>query len=422
MVMRLIVKSVLAVISFTLLLIITSLLLIQYSPQSLLSLTPYISSYHVTADTMNIDLSAPSIEIAGLQVNNVDQSAVTLESFSFSTSWKSLKANSQEWEGSASNGIVHLHQLTNDTANNASNSSETSAPNIASLHDILQKANISADNILVNITETSSAKLDYLRRPEILQTEEQGVAFSVSYQQDAITLPLQGTLLSRINEGAPEITLNLPTLDLRALMSENNNLGTTGDESTKSNTGTNQEARIDWSSLSQLTPLNLLFQSEKIQIPQGEITSIRSRITLTNTEGVQGIQQAHTAKVNVNLNKDYAINQAVAVRADWKILGETTEGADIDGNTTVSLGDNNINITGKVNLNGILEQDMALTADIQQFPAKTLSKQATQQQKEIERLLPFTGNATITLKKGQLTLRNFTANAKDSNLNHCCPV
>ena len=412
--MRLVIKSILAILLFGLLLIVGSLLLIQYSPQSLLSLSQYVSSYRVVAEEIDIDLSAPSANISGLRVSSSDETITTLETFTFTTSWQSLRENSQDWTASAKNGVVNLNKL---PQNEEEATSEASAPNIASLHDILQKANISVENIVLNITETSSAKLDYLRRPDALQTGEQGVEFSFSYQQDAITLPLQGTLLSRINEGTPEITLNLPTLDLRALMSEKNNPGTTSNESTGNNTGTNQEARIDWSSLSQLTPLNLLFQSEKIQLPQGEISSIRSRITLTNTEGVQGIQQEHTANVNVNLNKDYAINQAVAVRADWKILGERTEGADIDGNTTVSLGDNNINITGKVNLNGILEQDMTLTAAIQQFPAKTLSKQATRQQKEIERLLPFKGNAKITLQKGQLTLRDFTANAKDSNLN-----
>lgn len=412
--MRLVIKSILAILLLGLLLIVSSLLLIQYSPQSLLSLSQYVSPYHVVAEEIDIDLSAPSANISGLQVNSSDETITTLEAFTFTTSWQSLRENSQDWIASAKNGVVHLNKL---SQNEEEATSETSAPNIASLHDILQKANISVENIVLNITETSSAKLDYLRRPGALQTGEQGVEFSFSYQQDAITLPLQGTLLSRINEGTPEITLNLPTLDLRELMSEKNNLGTGSNESTGSNTGTNQEARIDWSSLSQLTPLNLLFQSEKIHLPQGEISSIRSRITLTNAEGVQGIQQEHTANVNVNLNKDYAINQTVAVRADWKILGERTEGADIDGNTTVSLGDNNINITGKVNLNGMLEQDMTLTATIQQFPAKTLSKQATRQQKEIERLLPFKGNAKITLQKGQLTLRDFTANAKDSNLN-----
>lgn len=423
--MRLLIKVFIAAFLLGLLLIASGLLLIQYSPQSLLSLSQYVSPYHLVAEEIDIDLSTPSVNISGLQVNSADEIAITLENFSFSTSWKSLEANSQEWVGFAKNGIIHLNKL---ATKDAGSSSETSAPNISDLHNMLQKANIAVENILIHITDTSSAKLDYLRRPELLQAEEQGLEFSLHYQQNAFTLPLQGTLLSTINNDIPEITLSLPTVDLRAIMSAQNknksplkeqqpaSTHTSAKQMVNAPSITNNESSIDWSPLSQLTPLNLIFQSDKIQITQGDITKIRSRISLTNKEGTQRIQQEHTANVALTLNKDIAINQHAALRADWTVLGEKTKGADVDGNTVISLGDNNTSITGKLNINGIIEQDFTLTTSIKKIPATTLSKKTTQQKKELERLIPFKASVQMSLKKNRLTLKNIDINAKDSDL------
>jgi hypothetical protein len=418
--MRLVIKSALIILLLALLLIVSGLMLIQYSPQSVLSLSQHVSPYSVTVEQMEIDLSTPSIEMTGLQVSTTSEPVITLaalEAFAFSTSWQSLWENSQEWTGATKNGVIHLNKL---AQSNTEGSSETSAPNIGGLHGMLQKANITAENIVVNLRDNSSATLDYLRRPEALQTEEQGLVFSLQYQQDATTLALQGTLLSRVNEGVPEITLSLPRVDLRKLMSaqdgsSNPSLAVANKAAIK--TGIKTEARIDWSPLSQLTPLTLTFQSDNIQLPQGDINNIRSRITLSNTKGVQGIQQEHTANINLTLHNDITIKQAVNLSADWRTLGEKTSGADIHGNTTLSLGDNTINVTGKVNLNGMIEQDMIVTTTIQQLSGITaLSKEAIQQQKALEQLLPFTGTAQLNLQENQLALNAVDINAKDSDI------
>jgi len=424
--MRLLINTFIAISLLGLSLIIGGLLLVQYSPQALLSLSPYVSPYYINTEKMSIDLSTPSIVIAGLRVNNANETAVTLENFTFSTSWQSLITKSQAWNGFAENGVVHLNQLV-QRGNSAS--AETSAPNISALHNMLKKANIAVANIIVNITDTSSAKLNFLRRPDVLQAAEQGLEFSIVYQHDAVTFPLQGTLLSTVSNSAsgsvPQITLNLPTLDLRNILSaqapkqDPQNASTDTEAST---VNTKRESRIHWSPLSQLTPLNLVFQSEKIRLSQGSMTNVRSHITLTNVDDIQGIQHEHTANVALTLNNDIAINQSVVLRGNWKVLAETTSGADIEGNTVLSLGNNNsvgnsIGITGKVNLNGILGQDIALTTTINQFPGNALSTQAAQQKKALERLLPLKANAKLNLQKGQLSLTDMAISAKDSDLN-----
>ncbi len=413
--MPLLIKTAISIVILGLLFIISGLLLIQYSPQSLLSLSQYVSPYHVIAEKIDVDLRTPSIDISGLHINTDNESAITLERFSFSTSWQSLNGNKQEWVGFTKNGVVHLNAL---AKNNVTSSPETSAPNIDALHNMLQRANITVENILIHVTNTSSAKLDYLRRPEVLQAEEQALEFSLHYQLDAISLGLQGTLLSTVNNNAPEIILTLPTVDFRELMSAQSKDKNQQSASTKTtnNPITKNESFIDWSPLSQLSPLNFTFQSDVIQLAQGDISNIRSRITLSNKEGRQRIQQEHIANIALQLNKDIAIDQPVTLRADWKTLGEKTNGADIEGSTTLSVGENTLHVAGKVNINGITEQDISIRSTINQFSTTALSKKSAQQKKTLEGLLPVNASTQLSLQKGQLTLKNILMDTKDSDL------
>ena len=118
--MRLLLNIFIAVFLLGLFLIASGLLLIQHSPQPLLSLSQYVSPYRVIAKQIDIELSTPSVNILGLQVNIADETAITLEHFTFSTSWQSLKANNQEWSGFAKNGIVHLNKFATKDAGSSS--------------------------------------------------------------------------------------------------------------------------------------------------------------------------------------------------------------------------------------------------------------------------------------------------------------
>ncbi|MGS2717120.1 AsmA family protein [Eionea flava] len=423
--MRLLLNTVIGIALLFFLLIISGLALLQYSPQSLLSLAPYISPYRVTAEKVAIDLRTPSVYMIDVQVDNSEAEAATLSSFSFSTSWESLRKDSQEWTVRAESGVIHLNQL---TSSQLEAPSEFSAPNIGDLHNILQKANIAVTNINVTIDDSTSTQLDYLRRPEALKPEEQGLAFSLTYQQNNITMPIEGTLLSTINNGIPEIALSLPTLDLRAITAAKNSDDTRSSQqqapSSNQLTTSKQEPRIDWSSLSQFTPLTLVFDAEKIQLSQGDITALRSRIIFEDAGGSQRIRQEHSAKVDLALANDFSIKQSILATSDWTLLDTVTEGADIDGEVHITLGDTasskktdaKITAKGKININGWMGQEITLSAALNRFPLIARSQAAKQQKKEIEKLLPFDSQSQLRLQKNTLALNDFSINAKTSDI------
>jgi hypothetical protein len=378
----------------------------------------------VTAEKMVMTLREPSIYAEGLTVTTSDKKIVaTIAILSANTTWDAMHSDKQQWKAAAKNGVINVHNLKQASKPETNPEKNTNTPpTIVNLHDILQVVDISLSDITINLKNNQSVYVEYIHRlgthqPNPLEINQQGLEFFVDYNADKQTiLSLTGEIVSSINEdGIAELIITTPSLDLRKLIAGQKKIST-GSSATPIKV-INTEPIIDWSPLSSLAPLSISFASEKITLPQGTVNQLRSQVIINNQSSGYRIQQQHNAAVDLNIKNEIAIQQTITINTDWQTLDKRTQGVDIKGKTDITIGDSHISADGKLNLNGIIQEELTVAIDTTQLPIKGLSKQLKTIEKDIAIALPLTLSADITFTKNKLSLNNLLLAAKDSDIN-----
>lgn len=412
--MRKLKQLMLGVMVFVLLIPIGGLALITFSPQTLLTLAERFSPYVVTAEHIEVKVLTPTLILENVVVSNAQEKVVArVTSIDLAGHWGSIFSEQPQLSGSISDGTVDLNNISAVDDAPKNDSANTSASTM-DINGILQQVNVSVSHLDLHLATGELIQIKQLARLTDLTDQQQGLSFSIAYNKDAVVLPVEGRLLSSVENGVPTVNVSVPSLDLRTLLA-------VSEESTASaNSDVDElvnEAPIDWSWVSPLAPLSVALESDQIQLPQGQVNHLNAVFALDNTGPVATIRQHYRADVALAINDDYHINDRLEFESDWNILGKSTTGADVKGTTAIRIGSHAVDVTGALNLNGVVGHAVTLKSSFDTFPVKAVSKKAVQLQAQSQALFPFSISTTLATLDKHIALSELELKAGGSDIN-----
>jgi|GEM_PF-4661432 len=184
-----------------------------------------------------------------------------------------------------------------------------------------------------------------------------------------------------------------------------------------------------WEWITPLIPLNIEVSSALIELHQGTLNDLNSIIRLNTSHNMPTITQHHSGLLYWPTHQATAIEKSLplsfSANSQWTLLGKTTTGADVNGETSIRINDDTISTTGTINLNGFNDQDFTLHTSVKALPpaldalAPSLFTHTLQQQ--IAPLFPLNISAKVIsdthnhVHRTQLT--NIALTAGESDLN-----
>jgi hypothetical protein len=400
--------SIISIVLITLLVIVGGAIWIKSSPEKALALGQQFIPYQITATNIDLLLAKPALMAEGLRITNTDgQSIAVIANLTLDTTWKNLL-----WGGtgpaviSIKDAIINSHEL-NQTTENPAPSNHTSTVDKINVHKILQTTDVSLTNIKVQLSEHQHIVIKAIKKLSGLEDQQQGLEFSLHYQEADKRLPIVGQLLSTFNKDIPELSVTIPTLDLRAFGDADNHVDSANTQTT--------ESTIDWAPLLLWAPLAINLQSDDIQLPQGQVSAMISRIELGKVKGHLSIKQEHTAKLDININDDYSLKQPITINTQWQALDHSTLGTDFTGVTKISLGEHTLSTTGKFNLNGFIGNQFTLDLGLRDFPLLAKSSSAKEIKVQTAPLLPLSVRTHLSTTPTQLSASTLELKASTSD-------
>lgn len=386
------------------------LLIVSYSPKTLLTVVKIVTPYTVTADRMNITLISPSITAHQLLVSQHDkQVAVKVENISLATTWEGWFKGTPQWSGTIESGSVYIDQFSPPKNSNTANSAtSTQIPTATKVHELIGMFGIAIRDMNIYVNKNEVVNIAYLNGAIEKTLQKQGVDFGLTYKKDDMEFPVKGSFFSEIDHGAPTFIVDIPMLDFRLLNQTSAPSDVQGGVK-----GDMKEGALDWAWISALAPLDIVFRSNMLAFDQGKLAHVESTVNLLNNT----ITQRHSGNLQLSLNDDYGINEQVLLTSTWQPLAKNTQGADVKGHVLFSLGKNTFNLKGDFNLNGIADNQWQVQGDVIQFPVEVNSLSAKQLQQHTQSFFPFSAKANVQLNENIASLSDMQFTAGQSDIN-----
>ncbi len=380
---------------------------ITYQPKALFSLVSKLTPYTITAEEFNIHPSHLRLLTKNLVISNPQGKPVAnIGDMYFSTTLATIfNPQNKSIFGSVNNAAIYMQHV---EKNHTHDNNSATQPSKIDISQQLQGLDISLRDIDIHLDKDTSVKLQEVSRLSDLAAPAQGLKFTANYQKAEQSIAIAGQFISSIEDNIPTFTLQLAPLNLSTF------LGTATSDKTP-DAPSQTEAVIDWRPLKPWLPIAVNVSSEKISLPQGNIHQLDSHLTLTETDGIITLEQKHNAKLDLLLGQQLSLKEPLLITSNLHLLGEQTQGADINGKTVITLGENSVDIDGKLNINHLSDNHIRLNAYIKEID--TLIGNNTDVQEKATPFLPLMVDTQLNISDKKIALTDFKMTANQSDIN-----
>lgn len=425
--------SIIIIIFIVLLLLIASLFLLKNSPKTLLDFGQRFHSYDISADSIDVSLFKPAVDISTLLIRNSQgDTLLSVGELVLSSQWRSLLFSEEKaLFTTLKNGTAEIEHITQalpkgTEQEQSKNPVTTESSEPLDIHSLLQISRLSLQNIRINAPDNRQIDILELTSLPASTNDKVGFNFSLHYQQADLSIPLKGQLSSTaVQNKTSQLHLHLPELDISRLTAVQNATENSPSSNSTNNPASPSAAAIgtpeqafDWSPLQQLAPLDFTLQLDKVALAQGDVSQLESRLILSNESAKKDtllIHYTQSSELDVDINEDFHFTGPFTIETQWQTLGAITTEADVDGKTTVSLADNTITLDGRLNLNHLDNQTLSVNLALEEFPFTT-SPSTAQIKQQIAPYLPFSVETKVQMANKQLSLIDLVLKAGASDL------
>jgi hypothetical protein len=388
-------------------------LIVSYSPKTLLTLVGKLTPYTAVVDAIEVTWVSPSLTIKQLQVSNHDkQTMVTIDDVSLVTTWMNWFRGKPQWTGAIESGSIYVDRwVVSEKSSVGMDSSSKQIPTATEIQEWIGMFGVSIHDITVHLHQDEKVNIADINVVMEKNSQKRSIDVDISYQKGDAVFPVKASMLSDVVDGTPTFIVDIPELDVGLFKHTRASSSVEDDE-----VNNVPEVALDWAWMSSLAPLDIIFRSDMLVFDQGMFTDIESIISMENkTEST--ITQRHSGNMKLSLSNDYVIDSPIQLSSTWHPIDKRTQGADVNGSIFLTLGGNQVTLEGDFNLNGIEKNQWQINSDILQFPVKATSLSAKQLQQQTQSFFPFSLKGNLQLNDSMAALTNMQLTAGRSDLN-----
>ena len=381
-------------VSFLLLIVFTAIISLRFFPKLYVSAFNRFSEQQISTEQLKITFIPFEVNVGNLDVSNSQHATIlTAEQVKFAAqleAWFNEKKNF--WKASVGNADVHLLNLPQTSSDSQSPNSSNSIKTKINAHRILSGLDLKIDGLQIRLDEKQTIHVQRLHTKlndnnlSNYKKIEQDIDFQVSFfataDQEKPSLQFNGLLQSRYvdEDDVSLLKLAIPSINLSSLIpindanSETLSSATTTPIEPKTPTETTlTETTIDWQWLSLFDPLQVEADIDEILWSKSAARNVDFSIKLDQSmifSFESAIAWLESNQINFEEN--------VRLTGDWQPISQASVGADLRGESTVSMPTFNMKFSGDVNVNGTTGNALSIELDSSKLPVKGLLDKKTQ--------------------------------------------
>lgn len=366
---------------FIVLLFIVSVILtaitisVRFFPQLYTSAFNHFSNNQASIENIKIQFFPLSAKLENFEFTNKDtQKLLNVKEVDFTVQligW--LQGKNNFWEASITDADINIDKILESTTNNSETKDSTTTEK-THLHNVLSMLNIQIKNVRININEQSYVSIKRLNTTlndtnlSDYRLIHQEIDFSIDYYDNSAfkeSFTFEGLIQSRLKDNTSVINVIIPELELSQIL-DSKPTEINQKESVQLKDSPTPESPIDWSWMSSLAALKLSISAEEIILADSKVSNLALAIKLDKE-----IEFSQTSEIVWLESESFSFDDKLSMTGKWQPISDETLGADLQGQLSLATSTLNLNIDGKVNINGINDNDLNIALESKALPVRS---------------------------------------------------
>lgn len=390
-------KFLISTIFLLLVIVFAAIISLRFFPKLYVSVFNHFSEQQIATQQLNITFIPFEVHVENLDVSNSQQATiVTAKQVKFSAQLKAWLHEKQNfWKASIADADVNLLNLPQTLNDSESSNSSASAKKKINVHRILSGLDLKIDDAHIRLDEKQTIYVQRLHT-KLNDTNlsdykkiEQDIDFEMSYfataDNEKPSLQLNGLMQSRYvdEDGVSLLKLAIPSINLSSLAPTNNadpeTLNSNGaakpEPTTAAPASTKAaltETTINWQWLSSFDPLQVDIDVDEILWSKSSARNVDFSVTLD-----QSMMFSFESGIAWLESDQISFEENVRLTGHWQPISQASVGADLRGESTVSMPTFNMKVSGDININGTTGNMLSVALDSSELPVKGLLDKQT---------------------------------------------
>lgn len=355
------------------------LLILRFSPQTVLYLANVYSPITIIAERVDTEFLPLTFKFKNIRLSEgKDQQFANLGSLRLSADWVgAIKGQQNFWDIALSDGMVDLRKLPDQKDSPEPQANVEPTPKI-DLHRLISTLSARVSNVKLIINDDGYLDLQKIESTSNTNTStqlndlKQNISMQFVYALDETPLVINANMESQHNKGLTDIALQLAEIDLSPLLRATSNTQK-NDASTSSNGSAANEQEMDWTWLNLIDATRITLSVDNLRYPGVDAQNVYSQVTLD-----ENIDFEVSSNLSLALAERWKFEDSFKLEGKLTPIADKTGAADLNGAIHLETPKIDISLQGDFNLNGQFNNKLQIAISAAQLPIETIPETPTE--------------------------------------------